>query len=79
MVSYDNRAEAIIRENNRLKEEKTRLEEREKLIKEEAQKRFGVSSLEELEALKEKTQAEVKETEEALDGLLCELEERLGI
>lgn len=78
-MSLESRKEMIIKEYQKLKEERVKLEERISMLTEELQNRYGISTVEELQ----KKIDECDKTLEKLDGrinpLLDRIEGGLGI
>lgn len=78
-MSYEKRAEEIVKVYNEQKEEKIKLEERIAGILARAKKEFEVDSLDELVKLAEKVRTEIDSLVEEIEPLLESLEKSLDI
>ena len=79
MAIYKAREEKIIEVYKKYKEEKLRLQERQKVCLEEMKEKFNVNSPSELQALIEKTEARREKLANKIEPMLQKLEEDLKL
>lgn len=78
-MSYTSREQNIIAAYKEAKEEKIKLQERQKMCLEEMKKEFGVSTAEELKNKIDDTKKRLKKLEDKIEPMLSKLEEALDI
>lgn len=79
MADYKAREERIIEAYKECKEERLRLQERQKMCLEEMKEKFGVNSPSELQALIEKTESRKEKLVTKIEPMLKKLEGVLGL
>jgi len=78
-MNYDQRKDRIITEYKKAKEEKLRLQERQKVCLEEMKKEFMVESAEELKALIDDARTKIQKLEAKINPALTKLEADLDL
>ena len=78
-MSYASREQGIIAAYKEAKEEKIKVQERQKVCLEEMKKEFGVTTAEELKNKIDDTKKKLKRLEEKIEPMLSKLEEALDI
>ena len=78
MASYEDRSERIIRKYNDVKETRVKLETQRDMLMEKIEKKYGVTTIDELKDLMEKKEAEFKELKEKIEPMLESLEDSLA-
>lgn len=78
-MDYTDRSERVVREYNRMKEQKIKADERLAVLKDRMRKEYGVDSLSALRAKAEECARRADELSGRIEPLLSSLEDKLGI